>query len=92
MSQTTESKPRLPAVSAIPTTPANGTGNGSHGSNGGGQPPEWLVLVQQHVRDLRFGTVQITVHNGRVTQVDSTRRTRFGPDTEGVGTSISPQS
>lgn len=48
-------------------------------------PPEWLLLVQQHVRELRFGTVQITVHNGRVTQVDSTRRTRFGPENETPG-------
>jgi len=86
MSQT-ESKSRLQTVSAIPASP-NGTANGANGQ----PPPEWLVLVQQHVRDLRFGTVQITVHNGRVTQVDSTRRTRFGPEPDGSGVSISPQS
>lgn len=86
MSQTTEAKSRLQTVSAIPASPT-----GTNGANGQ-PPPEWLVLVQQHVRDLRFGTVQITVHNGRVTQVDSTRRTRFGPDAEGPGVSISPQS
>jgi hypothetical protein len=37
----------------------------------------WLKIVEERVGTLRFGTVQIVVHEGRVTQVDSTERTRF---------------
>jgi hypothetical protein len=39
--------------------------------------PHWLKIVEGSVSALRFGTVQIVVHEGRVTQVDSTERTRF---------------
>jgi hypothetical protein len=46
--------------------------------------PQWLQLVREQVSNLRFGTVQIVVHDGRVTQVDSTQRTRLAPEvTEG---------
>lgn len=45
-------------------------------------PPEatkadWLEIVRDNVANLRFGSVQITVHNGRVTQVESIEKTRF---------------
>ena len=43
-------------------------------------PPIWLKLVRDRVSGLRFGTVQIVVHEGRVTQVDSTERTRLPAD------------
>ncbi len=39
--------------------------------------PEWLALVRSKVRDLRFGFVQVVVHDGRVTQIESTERTRL---------------
>lgn len=42
--------------------------------------PAWLALVRERVAALRFGTVQITVHEGRVTQVDATLRTRLSTD------------
>jgi hypothetical protein len=42
--------------------------------------PSWLKLVRERVTGLRFGTVQIVVHEGRVTQVDSTERTRLPAD------------
>ena len=37
----------------------------------------WQKIVEERVAALRFGTVQIVIHEGRVTQVDSTERTRF---------------
>ncbi len=37
----------------------------------------WLEVVRQNVANLRFGSVQITVHDGRVTQVESVEKTRF---------------
>lgn len=40
-------------------------------------PPEWLRLVQEKVESLRFGVVQLTVHDGRVTQIERTEKTRL---------------
>lgn len=42
--------------------------------------PAWFAIVREQVERLSFGTVQITVHNGRVTQVDATVRTRLESD------------
>lgn len=39
--------------------------------------PEWLELVERQIAALRFGTVQIVVHDGRVTQIESTEKIRF---------------
>ena len=38
---------------------------------------DWLEIVRKNVAGLRFGSVQITVHDGRVTQVESVEKTRF---------------
>lgn len=38
---------------------------------------DWLEIVREKVSRLKFGSVQITVHDGRVTQVESIERTRF---------------
>ena len=40
-------------------------------------PPEWLRVVQQKVESLRFGVVQLVVHDGRVTQIERTEKTRL---------------
>lgn len=37
----------------------------------------WLEIVRDKVEGLRYGSVQIVVHEGRVTQVESTEKTRF---------------
>lgn len=42
-----------------------------------GSEAEWLEIVRKNVSALRFGSVQITVHDGRVTQVESIEKTRF---------------
>ncbi len=39
--------------------------------------PEWLRVVQQKVETLRYGVVQLVVHDGRVTQIDRTEKTRI---------------
>lgn len=46
-------------------------------------PPanNWLDTVSAMVARLQYGSVQITVHDGRVTQVESTERTRFNTKT-----------
>jgi hypothetical protein len=42
--------------------------------------PEWLALVRSQVRDLRFGVVQLVVHDGRVTQIERTEKVRLSQD------------
>lgn len=39
--------------------------------------PEWLDIVKQKVESLRFGVVQIVVHDARVTQIERTEKTRI---------------
>ncbi len=39
--------------------------------------PGWLELVRQHVGSLRYGVVQIVVHDAQVTQIEKTERVRF---------------
>jgi len=47
-------------------------------------PPEWLRVVQEKVESLRFGVVQLVVHDGRVTQIERTEKTRL-PGTRDAG-------
>lgn len=39
--------------------------------------PDWLALVREKVEGLRFGVVQLVVHEGRVTQIERTEKTRL---------------
>ncbi|MFT3869785.1 MAG: YezD family protein [Nibricoccus sp.] len=39
--------------------------------------PEWLQLVRGKVESLRYGVVQIVVHDNQVTQIERTEKTRF---------------
>jgi len=41
--------------------------------------PEWLRVVQHKVETLRYGVVQLVVHDGRVTQIERTEKTRLFP-------------
>ena len=39
--------------------------------------PAWLTIVRQKVESLRYGVVQIVVHDGQVTQIERTEKTRL---------------
>jgi hypothetical protein len=39
--------------------------------------PEWLELVRDKVESLRYGVVQIVVHNNHVTQIEQTEKMRL---------------
>jgi hypothetical protein len=41
--------------------------------------PAVLRQIEEAVRSLRYGTVQITVHNARVVQIDKVERVRIDP-------------
>jgi hypothetical protein len=45
--------------------------------------PAWLQLVRDQVRSLKFGTVQITVHDSRVVQVERVEKQRFDKTGQG---------
>lgn len=47
--------------------------------------PVWLDVVRSKVEGLRYGSVQIVVHEGRVTQVESIEKTRFQAKSEEQG-------
>ena len=48
--------------------------------------PEWLSIVREKVETLRYGVVQIVIHDSRVTQIERTEKTRI----ETNGTAIAP--
>lgn len=50
-----------------------------------GVKSDWLDVVQSKVEALRFGSVQIIVHDGRVTQIESLEKTRFNSTREENG-------
>jgi hypothetical protein len=53
--------------------------------------PEWLELVRRQVESLRYGTVQIVVHDSQVTQIEKVERVRLdkpAPETNGPNTKI----
>lgn len=39
--------------------------------------PDWLAIVREKVAGLRFGVVQVVVHDGKVTQIERTEKTRL---------------
>ena len=39
--------------------------------------PPWVELACRHVAALKFGTVQITVHESRVTQIELVEKLRL---------------
>ena len=42
-----------------------------------GALPDWIALVREKVESLRYGVVQLVVHDGRVTQIERTEKTRL---------------
>jgi hypothetical protein len=44
----------------------------------------WIELVHQHVSSLRFGVVQIVVHDSRVLQIERTEKLRLDRPESGV--------
>ena len=44
---------------------------------GAADDSKWLELVTQHVKSLRYGVVEIIVHDSRVIQIEKTERLRL---------------
>ena len=41
------------------------------------KPHNWLAMVAEQIATLRFGVVQIVVHDGRVVQIEKTEKVRL---------------
>jgi hypothetical protein len=37
----------------------------------------WIEIIRRKVGAMRFGSVQLTIHDGRVTQVEATEKVRL---------------
>jgi hypothetical protein len=42
-----------------------------------GITPDWLGIIARQVESLKFGVVQITVHESRVVQIEKTEKVRL---------------
>jgi len=49
----------------------------SESTRGRDERLDWLEVVRQQVGSLRFGVVQIVVHDSQVTQIEKTERVRL---------------
>jgi hypothetical protein len=38
---------------------------------------DWLRIVRQHIEPLHYGSVEITIHDSRIVQIDKTERWRL---------------
>jgi len=47
------------------------------GETTGNQPESWLETVRRQVGSIRFGVVQITVHDAKVVLIEKTEKIRF---------------
>jgi hypothetical protein len=57
----------------------------------------WLEIVRRKAGAMRYGSLQITIHDGRVTQVEATEKVRLPAgartgEERGVPRSLSPAS
>ena len=50
-----------------------------------GEAPDWIAIVREKVESLRYGVVQLVVHDGRVTQIERTEKTRLPVARERAG-------
>lgn len=55
-------------------------------ANNGWAEPEWLVVLKQQIESLRFGTVQVVVHEGRVVQLEKAEKVRFEGSNQSTST------
>ena len=63
----------MPTTTTTATSPLTET-NGVATINGA---ESWLDVVRERLDGLRYGVIQIVVHDGRVTQVECTEKVRF---------------
>ena len=51
----------------------------------------WMEIVRRKVAHMRYGSVQITIHDGRVTQVEATEKTRLPNEPDSLADRPEPE-
>ncbi|MCE2827816.1 MAG: YezD family protein [Verrucomicrobium sp.] len=51
-----------------------------------GTPSEWIDTLSPWIASLRFGVIQLVVHEGRVVQMERTEKVRLSGGGSGKGT------
>ena len=54
-------------------------------------PDAWMELVCSKVAKMRFGTVNITIHEGRVTQIEATEKMRLQNQSSNLTDRLTPE-
>jgi hypothetical protein len=54
------------------------------------QAEPWLELLVQQVRKTRFGSIVVTIHEGRVVQVERTEKVRLDSPRQDAATAWAP--
>ena len=67
--------------------PTTSTADSASNELSSASTPDWIALVREKVEGLRYGVVQLVVHDGRVTQIERTEKTRLpaSPSRDGQG-------
>ncbi len=51
--------------------------HGSPAPTATGDQSDWVEVIRQHVASLRFGVIQVVIHEGRVVQIERTEKYRL---------------
>ena len=46
----------------------------------------WIEVIKEKLGGLRYGQILLTVHDGRIVQIERTEKTRLEPSTAKAGT------
>ncbi|EDY22153.1 hypothetical protein CfE428DRAFT_0278 [Chthoniobacter flavus Ellin428] len=57
--------------------PAQTAGDATESAEETAVAAPWVAVVTEKVRSMRYGIVQIVVHDSKVVQIERTERTRF---------------
>lgn len=70
----THAQDSSPAPDPIPLPPKGAQTASTLAQNDTG---DWMDVLRQHVASLRFGVIQVVIHEGRVVQIERTEKYRL---------------
>lgn len=69
--------PRDRAAVPVSTALSPGAPAAAAASAVNGEQSDWVEVIRQHVASLRFGVIQVVIHEGRVVQIERTEKYRL---------------
>ena len=70
----THAQDSSPAPDPVPLPPKGAQTTGALSQNDSG---DWVDVLRQHVASLRFGVIQVVIHEGRIVQTERTEKYRL---------------